>query len=148
MTTMTDIRIVIDGTAKTKGSLKSFGRGRMVEDVIGSKAWRQTVAWGCRSQYRGPALNIAAQVVFEIRVTPPKRAPKTRITWPSTRSSGDVDKLARNLLDALVDGGVLADDARVVDLHGRKRHCRPGEKPGAVILVRPMSDPDLTGDLL
>jgi Holliday junction resolvase RusA-like endonuclease len=136
---VTVIRINVAGTPKPKGSLKHIGRGRLVEQVAGSGTWRQCIAWACREQHTGDALNEAAMVSFEIRVTPPKSAPKRRITWPATRSSGDIDKHARNVLDALVDGGVLADDARVVDVHGRKRHCLPGEQPGAVILVRPAS---------
>ena len=140
----TAIRIVAHGTPKPKGSLKHIGRGRLTEQVAGSGTWRQRVAWACREQHTGAPLNEPAAVTFEIRVEAPKSAPKRRITWPATRSSGDIDKHARNILDALVDGGVLADDSRVVDIHGRKRHCLPGEEPGAVILVRPADAADLT----
>ena len=138
---MTVIRIDVSGTPKPKGSLKHIGRGRLVEQVTGSGTWRQCIAWAARNQHTGKALDEATMVSFEIRVAPPKSAPKRRITWPATRSSGDIDKHARNVLDALVDGGVLADDARVVDVHGRKRHCLPGEEPGAVIVVRPAGVP-------
>jgi Holliday junction resolvase RusA-like endonuclease len=109
--------------------------------VTGSATWRQRVAWAAREQYHGPALAGPSVVEFEIRVAPPKSAPKTRVTLPATRSSGDIDKHARNILDALVGGGVLADDSRVVELRGRKRHCLPGESPGAVIEVRPVVAP-------
>ncbi|MEU8157997.1 RusA family crossover junction endodeoxyribonuclease [Micromonospora sp. NPDC048986] len=147
MTTATGIRITVIGTPKPKGSLKHIGRGRLVEQVTGSTPWRQTVAWAARSQHHGDPIADPAVVLFEVRVALPKSAPKRRIIWPATRSSGDIDKHARNILDALVDGGILADDSRVVDLRGRKRHCLPGEQPGAVICVRPATDTDLTGDL-
>lgn len=147
MTTATGIRIDVTGTPKPKGSLKHIGRGRLVEQVSGSSPWRQAVAWAARNQHAGPAVAGAALVEFEVRVEPPKSAPKRRITWPTTRSSGDIDKHARNILDALVDGGVLADDSRVVELRGRKRHCLPGEQAGAVISVRPLTDSDLLGGL-
>ncbi len=133
--TATRIRIEIEGTPKPKGSLKHIGRGRLVEQVKGSTSWRQTIAWACRQQYKGEPLNVPVVADVEIRVAPPKSAPKRRVTLPATCSSGDVDKLARNALDALADGGVLADDSRVVDLRIRKRHCLPGETPGAVIEV-------------
>jgi crossover junction endodeoxyribonuclease RusA len=135
MAAMTKIRINVDGTPKPKGSLKHIGRGRLVEQVAGSGTWRQVIAVACRSQHRGQPINEPAAVNFEVRVAVPKSAPKGRVSQPATRSSGDLDKHARNLLDALVDGGVLVDDSRVVELHGRKRHCLPGEVPGAVIEV-------------
>jgi crossover junction endodeoxyribonuclease RusA len=133
--TETRIRILVDGIPKPKGSLKHIGRGRLVEQVAGSGTWRQRIALAAREQHRGEPIGVPAGVDFEVRVAPPKSAPKTRVTLPATRSSGDIDKHARNVLDALVDGGVLVDDSRVVDLHGSKRHCLPGEVPGAVIEV-------------
>lgn len=137
MTAVTEarIRIEVDGLPKPKGSLKHIGRGRLVEQVAGSGTWRERIAWACREQYKGEPIAVPAGVDFEVRVPAPKSAPKRRVTLPATRSSGDVDKHARNVLDALVDGGVLADDSRVVDLRARKRHCLPGEVPGAVIFV-------------
>ncbi len=137
MTAMTHARIHIEvaGEPKPKGSLKHIGRGRLVEQVKGSGTWRERIAWACREQYTGSPLDAPAVVDVEVRVAPPKSAPKRRVTLPATRSSGDVDKHARNVLDALVDGGVLADDSRVVDLRIRKRHCLPTEAPGALITV-------------
>lgn len=48
----------------------------------------------------------------------------------------DVDKLARGLLDPLVQMGVLTDDACVVDLTVRKRYAAPGEPTGASVEIR------------
>jgi Holliday junction resolvase RusA-like endonuclease len=144
---MTTVRIAVSGIPKPKGSLKHIGRGRLTEQVAGSGTWRQRVAWAARQQYSGSAITEPVAVTFVVCIAPPKSAPQRRLTWPATRSSGDIDKHARNLLDALVDGGVIADDSRVVEIRGRKRHCLPGETPGAVILVRRMTDPDQTGDL-
>lgn len=135
MAAMTRIRVAVDGIPKPKGSLKHIGRGRLVEQVAGSGTWRQRVAWASREQHHGQPLAGPTVVDFEVRVTPPKSALKTRVTFPITRSSGDVDKHSRNVLDALKDGGILADDSIVVDLRARKRHCLPGEVPGAVIEV-------------
>lgn len=44
----------------------------------------------------------------------PKSAPKRKPSWPTTKP--DVDKLARNALDALQIAGILRDDAQVVSL--------------------------------
>lgn len=135
MTVTTSVRILVDGTPKPKGSLRHVGRGRLIEQVKGSGTWRDLVAVAARAQYRGEPIDEAAVVDFEIRVLAPKSAPKNRVTLPVTRSSGDIDKHARNVCDALVDGGVLKDDSRVVELRARKRHCLPGEAAGAVIEV-------------
>lgn len=135
--TQDTVHLEVLGIPKPKGSLKHVGRGRLVEQVAGSSTWRAAIAAAALQQYRGEPLTVPAVVEFEVRVAPPKSAPKTRVTLPSTRSSGDVDKHARNVLDALVDGRVLADDSQVVDLRARKRHCLAGETPGAVIEVWP-----------
>ena len=50
----------------------------------------------------------------------------------------DVDKLARAVLDGLVSGGVMADDAQVVVLVARKVYASNGEAPGALIEVEAM----------
>jgi Holliday junction resolvase RusA-like endonuclease len=130
------IRITVDGTPKPKGSLKHVGRGRLVEQVKGSGTWRDRIAGAALQQHRGAPLVGAVVVEFEVRIALPKSAPKRRVIQPVTRSSGDIDKHARNVLDALKDGGVIGDDSQVVELRrSRKRYCLPGEAPGAVIEV-------------
>lgn len=141
MTVVTEqhVRVVVNGIPKPKGSLRHIGRGRLVEQVKGSGTWRDRIAWAAREQHGGEPITVAVVVDFEVRVEPPKSAPKRRGTLPITRSSGDLDKHARNICDALVDGGVIKDDSCVVDLRGRKRHCLLGETPGAVIEVWPVA---------
>lgn len=57
--------------------------------------------------------------------------------WPTTRSSGDIDKITRLILDALTDAGVWDDDSQVVSLQVCKTF--PGgcgmDRPGASIGV-------------
>jgi Holliday junction resolvase RusA-like endonuclease len=141
-----EVRITVHGQPKPKGSLRHVGKGRMVEQLAGSKPWRQTVAWAAR-EARGESATITdpAAVSIVVTVAKPKSAPKTRRTWPSTRSSGDADKHARNVLDALVDAAVIADDSQVVDLTVRKVFAREDpealDAPGALIVVRTLVDP-------
>ncbi len=141
--------ITAHGNPKPKGSLKHIGNGRLVEQVEGSGTWRGKVADAGRKAMIGahngprlmrrPPLDGPLAVEITVTVAKPKSAPKRRETWPDTRASGDADKLARNILDALADGGVLADDARVIELLCRKRY--PGQhpdtldEPGAVVRV-------------
>lgn len=141
MTTVTapGIVITVHGSPKPKGSMRHVGKGRMVEQVTGSKPWREAVKWAALETVTGAPLE--GPLLAEITYTVPKpaSAPKTRTSWPVTRSSGDVDKVARNCLDALVDAGVMRDDSQVVELVIRKVYPAEGidalDHPGAVIRI-------------
>lgn len=144
------ITIVAYGVPKPKGSLKHIGNGRLVEQVEGSGGWRKSVADAARKAMRGGVPGyyqlkrepLDGPVCVEITATffKPKSAPKTRESWPCTRATGDSDKIARNVLDAIVDGRVLVDDSRVVDLVCRKvypgQHADALDRPGAVIRIK------------
>lgn len=118
----------VPGRPKTKGSLDfQPGRkceccsrceaylpgGRAVENVAGSGRWRQLMAYAMkiamsRSWGEGwPALEgpVIVAAVFHL---PVKDVAAGRV--------GDLDKLARNLLDALTDAGVYGDDVQVTRL--------------------------------
>jgi Holliday junction resolvase RusA-like endonuclease len=61
----------------------------------------------------------------------PRSAPKRRRTWPIGARSGDVDKLARSVLDSLT-GVLFHDDAQVVHLVVSKDY---GDAPGVRVFV-------------
>ncbi|HEY9474350.1 MAG TPA: RusA family crossover junction endodeoxyribonuclease [Mycobacteriales bacterium] len=140
--------IIVRGQPKPKGSLRHIGHGRMKEEVKGSPAWRLAVkdAAVTAAEDAGLTEPLVCPLAVEATITvlKPQSAPKRRETWPITRSSGDIDKHARNLLDALADAGVMRDDSQVIDLHIRK--CYPGQHPdaldvrGAVIYLYPIGD--------
>jgi len=120
---MTRLVIVAYGQPKPKGSLRHVGHGRMVEQLGGSKPWRVAVCEATRTTMdrtfspillalRAAPLHVEATIT----VAKPKSAPKRRQTWPVTRSSGDADKHARNLLDAITDAGLINDDSQVVEV--------------------------------
>lgn len=122
------------GVPKPKGSLRHVGRGRLVEQVDGSTAWKEHVRAEAETAARAvgwerlDGVPVRARLVFV--VPRPKSAPKSR-RWPTTRSSGDLDKLVRNMLDALASqrgvGGVIGDDSQVVELTTSKVYAEPGE---------------------
>lgn len=126
----------VRGRPAPKGSLRHVGNGRMVEQVKGSKPWRVTVAsaasqaatWQGWTTLTGPVEVIAVVQVPHLK--------KPRM-WPITRSSGDLDKHARNLLDAIVDAGLIVDDSQVVALHLTKRYW---STPGASVSVREIEE--------
>lgn len=138
-----DVQIIAIGRPKPKGSLRHVGRGRMVEQLEGSAPWREAVKWAAvRSAIRtldGPLLLDAI-----VTVPKPASAPKRRRTWPITRSSGDIDKHARNILDALDDASAYGDDSQVVDLRIRKVYPLEGDgalaMPGAAIRIWQIGD--------
>lgn len=138
----------IPGQPKTKGSMKCIGarggRGhQLIEDHKSSGPWREhVVGWLSKrgDVAAAPGQPLGAEVTFTL--PRPKshyrsrRNPSTGVTestgvltasaptHPVGRNTGDVDKLARLILDALQDGPrpVIPDDAAVVDLTTRKRY--------------------------
>ena len=141
------LRMYIHGRARTKGSLRPVryrdtGSPVMAEQVVGSKAWRGTVAetvvrtlggtftpagagrWW--QPWEGPVA--VGLVVFLPR---PAGAPG----WPLRMRDGDLDKYQRNIGDALTDTGVIADDAQIVHWDTWKRWAGLGQQPGVRVEV-------------
>lgn len=132
------VTLTIPGTPKPKGSMKCLGqvgkiRHQLTEDYRpGQKEWRDRIADTIR---RKVTTRYAEGVPVQVDVTFTLPRPeyhygtgrnagivKPRYEWePATnRGTGDVDKMLRLLLDALEDGGLLANDAQVVDAHAVK----------------------------
>lgn len=133
-----ELLITVHGRPKAKGSMRHVGGGRMVEQVAGSGDWRidcKAAAMAAVAASADPGrypLDGPVRVEATFTFPRPASAPKTRVTWPTTRASGDGDKLARNLGDALEDAGVLVDDARIIDWVIAKRY--PGQGPDALAI--------------
>lgn len=60
--------------------------------------------------------------------------------YPTSRATGDIDKLCRATCDALVVAGMFADDSQIADLHAEKRY-NDVLQPGAIITLRPLAPP-------
>jgi crossover junction endodeoxyribonuclease RusA len=58
---------------------------------------------------------------------------------PYPSGKPDVDKLVRNLLDALTGAAVIRDDAQVVVLDAAKVWASPAEPPGVQVFLGPAS---------
>jgi Holliday junction resolvase RusA-like endonuclease len=123
----------VSGRPRTKGSLKVITpRGqkpRLIEDHKHSKPWRQRMVRTMRDQdtergitfmapHAGP-VEVRATFTFERHGVTAKQ-----LTWPTVNGGvnavGDLDKLLRNLLDALTDAAILADDSQVCAVTTRK----------------------------
>lgn len=152
------VTMTIPGTPKPKGSLKCIGRrGRVAHQLTEDsgpelEAWRGRIADTCRTRVKTRAVAgepVAVVVMFTIErpgyhYGTGRNAhtikPQYVDAYPTGRGTGDVDKLARCLLDALQDGGLLHDDAQVVELTARKTYVDATNGlpwPGARITVRP-----------
>ena len=131
----------VGGTPVTQGSgqirVTKDGRPFLAPDNSAAlKRWRRTIA-----TVAGVALerefekHVPVWVRLTFYVVPP--ASVRGRPYPSTRSSGDVDKLTRAVLDALT-GVAFVDDAQVVHVTASKNY-RP-EGAGVRIGVGPMLD--------
>jgi Holliday junction resolvase RusA-like endonuclease len=138
------------GAPVGKGSLKCVGRNgshRIVEDNPNTGAWRTEVARAAvealaQATVDAPAEHAAVGVEFTATLPRPAvhygrgaNALKLKPTapfYPTNLRTGDVDKLARLVLDALQDAEVLPDDAQVVELLARKAYADDQRTPDAL----------------
>ncbi|TXS68888.1 RusA family crossover junction endodeoxyribonuclease [Streptomyces sp. sk2.1] len=159
------LTIVVHGRPAPQGSKRYAGHRRnaasgrvsavLVEQSKRVKPWRALVTRATEdaihTQRTGtvstlyPPLDgpLEADIVFT--VLKPASAPKRRRTWPTTRHSGDVDKLIRSTFDGIADGGGVVDDSRIIRVTATKTF--PGEhpdaldQPGALIRLYTLGDP-------
>ncbi|WP_051777672.1 RusA family crossover junction endodeoxyribonuclease [Streptomyces violaceorubidus] len=133
------------GSKAYKGHRTNAATGRrsavLVEQSKRVKPWRALVTraamdsmldTGRTEPLDGP---LEADIVFT--VLKPASAPKRRRTWPTTRHSGDVDKLIRSTFDGIADGQAVVDDSRIIAITARKtfpgEHPEALDQPGAII---------------
>jgi len=140
------VHVLVEGRARTKGSLvpkqrrvmvggQSLGVGHahLTESTAGSKEWRAEVAWAVRKKIRGARPYEGAVQVAILSFLPQPKS--NRDPEPIAMRTGDADKIARNVLDALVDGGAIKDDAQVVALHSLKAWADNPDRPYTLIEV-------------
>ena len=145
---MTQTEIVVYGSPAPQGSKKfagvsKTGRGILVESSKRVKPWRADVKAAAELVRNGAPIDEPVVVRMVFTVPKPSSAPKRRRTWPMRMP--DVSKLARSTEDALVDAGLLRDDARIVE-YERLAKVYPGEDPealeapGARIVIRGITE--------
>ena len=142
---MIAVELFVGGKPTPKGSWKPVpvkGKTRFIPDNARSKPWAETVSWAARAKYGGtPGLPTrqAVGVHLEFYFVRPashigKRGPtKAGRAFPFPTAEGhqgDLDKLERNILDAL-QGIIFVNDCQVV-------RCTKGKDWGtdAGVLIR------------
>jgi Holliday junction resolvase RusA-like endonuclease len=143
------VTVVLDffvpGAPKTKGSLTpraapcrctptcpGFSRQPQLRDSVGSSRWRKLVAYQAGVEMRRVAYAwpLAGPVGLELTYYLPVADEAALIE----QGSGDLDKLERNIYDALQDAGVYANDAQVVAC-GHQKRVAPCGGPGVRVQV-------------
>lgn len=154
----------IGGRPRTKGSLKPICTRdakhtvHLKEQVTESPAWRRKVARGLREaqlEQHGRLLKHEGPVEVRLVFFMPREQavnggpiPTHATEWPTAITVGDIDKLTRNVLDAMLTppakcgrgdlpkyGALLADDSQVVLLSVGKFWVAEVDEPGVDILV-------------
>lgn len=144
---------LIPGIARTKGSLTFRGGKRVEESVQGSTQWRRLVAqavrmditkrWG--SDWEPTTGPVGVRMHFWL----PTSTEGVSGKGPIKSGSGDVDKLVRNVLDALTDAKLYRDDVQVVRIVADKMTVEPGtiiEHPCLVLMVWEMDSTEIHYD--
>ena len=134
---MPTLTVVAIGKPSPKGSLKHVGNGRLVESLKASKPWRETVVIAASSaRDRAGWVTLLGAVSVTGYVILPRPKTVTR-EYPITRSSGDIDKHDRNILDALTDAQIMRDDSQVIELNVLKYYPRDAnQEPGAYLWIK------------
>lgn len=120
--------------------MRHVGNGRLVHsDRL--VQWRSKIAWYARQQKWHVPARVPAYVWLRFTLPRPPshltkdghprhRAPPA----PTGHNTGDVDKLVRAVLDALVEGKMLTDDSQVTQLTAAKEYD-DDTTPGVTITV-------------
>jgi Holliday junction resolvase RusA-like endonuclease len=134
------------GTPKPKARPRFVRRGNFVQTYTPATTvdWEQTIVWQARQamvwvqvNFPEDALDVfpfAKRILADVRfnVVKPKSAPKSTI-FPIKAQPGDVDNLAKSVLDALQLAGTIVDDKTVTDLTVSKRFVEAGHPEGVEI---------------
>lgn len=135
----------VPGHPRPKGSLtpqivrdgagRSTGRVRMVESSKDSARWRRIMALGFRAAGMVRPLTGSVLVVAHFRIPPLPALGAATHTHPTSPNVGDIDKLVRNLLDALTDAAVYQDDRQVVSVTASKEWATSAEDAGVAVTI-------------
>lgn len=130
---------LIPGTPAPQGSKRAFahrttGRIVVVESSKAVKPWRKVMhdaLVAAANDTDWLPLDGPAAVHLRFYLPRPKSVKRE---YPTVKP--DLDKLVRAALDALTSSGVLADDARVVDMAVSKRYA---DLPALQVTVEPLA---------
>lgn len=130
------LSVWIPGHPKPQGSktlgYKRDGKAFMREANSKARSWRTVVVEALTTIASDP-IEGPARVMAHFYMPMLKRP----IPHPITRSSYDIDKLSRTILDALTIANIIDDDSQVVTLIATKEYS---ERPGVRIQIEPYTE--------
>lgn len=127
--------VTVTGEPAPQGSKRNVGNGVMVEASQRLPDWRRTVAMQVNAAMRKAGVHTVpnhspVRLSLTFILHRPQRPVNARhVTKP------DLDKLLRAVMDALVVGALLADDAQVFAVNLLKRYAAADEADGVRIQV-------------
>lgn len=137
------VRVVVEGRPAPKGSrIAARTKDGKPYTYPASKyeaPWVAAVAEATRQVMRREDTiepPYAVELEFLIGMPRPDNWRKAGSPSYPAKTGGDLDKLARAVIDGLVKGGAMTDDRHVVELHASKRWAAEDEAAGVRCLVR------------
>jgi Holliday junction resolvase RusA-like endonuclease len=140
------------GRPRTKGSLNVYclknarHTVRVEEETKDSSLWRRMVARAAQAhmlETSGGLWNVGDPVGVRLLFVFPawigvggEVVPSHDTPWPTAITLGDIDKLTRNVLDALTDAHMIEDDRLVVQLQVAKEWADELRPAGVSIQLR------------
>ena len=125
------VSVAVFGKPAPQGSKTPMGH----EDNPRTRPWREMIRKVCEDGLPAGWVPLDGPLDLELWFFFDRPPSVSKDAMPCTRATYDWDKLSRAAGDGLTDGGVLVDDARIVDAVVRKRFVGPGEQARMVALV-------------
>ncbi len=125
-----------------QGSKRHVGNGRMIESSKNVKPWRYLVQQAAiatgQATIMGP-VSLSCVFLFPRPKSHFNSKGELKPSAPKFHSvKPDGSKCLRSTEDALVDAGLLQDDARIAISCHTKRYVGASEHPGAIITIIPL----------
>ena len=146
-TETSEIKFRVFGTPAPQGSKTYVGRGIMIEASKKVAPWRADVVAASKLNFHLEPIEVPVKVELNFFIERPKSHFRTgkfseflktvAPFWPTSKSVGDLDKLARSTIDALsvTSGGrVIADDSLITRLVAGKEYVMT-EPAGCLVRV-------------
>jgi Holliday junction resolvase RusA-like endonuclease len=127
------IVVTILGRPAPQGSKSPLG----MEANPRTRPWREMIRTVCEKKLPDNWEKLDGPLVLELWFwfDPPASAKPGDL--PCTKTTYDWDKLSRAIGDGLTEGGVIVDDARIVDAHVYKRYIFDKTEARAIAIVSP-----------
>lgn len=142
------VALVIRGRPAPQGSKRHVGGGRMIESSKAVAPWREAVRATTAAKldelgFGGFSRPVVVRITFRL---PRPRSHYGRARYERVVRRGapmhpagrpDLDKLLRSTLDGLVMGGLIRDDALVIEIEAKKTYeTTPEGLLGALVAVQ------------